>query len=121
MSELNVGIPVEPRAGLRFFGPSGAKHIQSEALPLQFGRFQRFITRFFGPDKTVGGLAHGPKGHENKAQALAWVTQNKRVQPCKGEIRMEILPDGWIGEVGFAALCRGNKVKKNTRERLRHK
>jgi len=33
----------------------------------------------------VWRLAFGPKGQENLAQALAWVNQNKRVQPCKGE------------------------------------
>jgi hypothetical protein len=36
-------------------------------------------------ERGVWRLAFGPKGQENLAQALAWVNQNKRVQPCKGE------------------------------------
>ena len=40
----------------------------------------------FEPDTTLAGVANGPKGQENKAQALAWVTQNKRVQEGKDEV-----------------------------------
>ena len=37
-----------------------------------------------------------------------------------GEIRMEIRPDRWIGEIVFPVLGRENKVQKNMRERLWH-
>ena len=44
----------------------------------------------------------------------------KVIRGC-GEISVEIVADGWLGEIGHPVLGRKDEMKKNSREGLRHK